>query len=159
MTEKPSFSAKTFDQQLEVAGEDVTARDISPNRLLAGEVVFEPVLNGVRVTARDAHHRTLWGFIASKGMLNQPYCPVAVYETLQEILAEELIKHHLPADEAQEPLVRANRALDALEETLARLRALITVKKTSDATEARARAIARLALDANTMVSFEISSL
>jgi len=53
MSKEPDLFGKTFDQQLQVAGDEIAERDISPNRRIPGEVVFEPVMNGVRVTARD----------------------------------------------------------------------------------------------------------
>jgi hypothetical protein len=75
MSKEPDLFGKTFDQQLQVAGDEIAERDISPNRRIPGEVVFEPVMNGVRVTARDSEHRVLWGFIGSKDMISQIHCP------------------------------------------------------------------------------------
>jgi len=71
MSKEPDLFGKTFDQQLQVAGDEIEKKNISPNRRISGEVAFEPVLNGVRVTARDSQHRVLWGFIGSKGRPNQ----------------------------------------------------------------------------------------
>ena len=61
MSKEPDLFGKTFDQQLQVAGDEIEKKNISPNRRISGEVAFEPVLNGVRVTARDSQHRVLWG--------------------------------------------------------------------------------------------------
>ena len=158
MTKDNELFGKTFDQQLQVAGEELEKRDISPNRRILGEVVFEPVLNGIRVTARDDNHRVLWGFIGSKDMLNQIHCPVAVYETLQQLLGEELEKHGLPKQETEDPMHATQRALGALQETLSKLQSTIKVKKVSEATLERARTIARIANDANRMICLEASS-
>ena len=158
MAKEPDLFGKTFDQQLRVAGDEIVDKDISPNRRIPGEVVFEPVLNGVRVTARDSEHRVLWGFVGSMDMINQIHCPVAVYETLQELLGEELDKHGTPKQEAGDSMQAAQRAVDALQETLDNLKASITVKKVSDATLERAKVIARIASDADRMICLEASS-
>ena len=158
MSKEPDLFGKTFDQQLQVAGDEIAERDISPNRRIPGEVVFEPVMNGVRVTARDSEHRVLWGFIGSKDMISQIHCPVAVYETLQELLGEELEKHGLPKREPGDPMQAAQRAVDTLQETLDNLKASITVKKVSDSTLERTKAIARIASDADRMICLEASS-
>lgn len=158
MTKEPDLFGKTFDQQLQLAGKEIENTDISPNRRIPGEVVFEPVLNGIRVTARDAEHRVLWGFIGSKDMINQIHCPVAVYETLQELLGEELAKHGLKTWEIGDPVQASQRALNALQETLDKLKASITVKKVSEATLERARAITRIANDADRMICLEASA-
>jgi len=155
---EPDLFGKTFDQQLDVAGHTIGDRDIAPNRRIAGEIVFEPVLNGVRVTARDGDHKVLWGFIGSMEMIKQVHCPVAVYETLQDLLCEELKKHELPTAEEADPMLAADRAISALRDTTETLRKAITVKKVSEATIGRARAIARIANDANRMISLETSS-
>lgn len=159
MTNQPDLAGLTFDQQRTAVGDAIDAVDISPNRRIPGEVVLEPVLNGVRVTARDAEHRVLWGFIGSKAMLTQHHCPVAVYETLQELLGEELAKQGLPTPDHGDPMPEAQRALAALQETLDGLKSSITVKKASPATLARARAIIRIANDAEKMISLEASSV
>ena len=158
MAHDPSLFGKTFDQQVEVAGDTIADRDISPNRRIPGEIVFEPLLNGVRVTARDKDHKVLWGFIGSMGMIKQIHCPVAVYETLQALLSEELKKHGLPTSEEVDPMQGAKQALSGLRDTIDKLRDGITVKKVSKATMERAKAIGRIANDANRMICLETSS-
>jgi hypothetical protein len=158
MSQEPDLFGKTFDQQLQVVGDQIEDRDIKPNRRIPGEVVFEPILNGVRVTARDSRHRVLWGFIGSKDMISQVHCPVAVYETLQELLGEELEKHGLPKQETGDPIQAAQRVVDALQGTLDNLKASIQVQNVSDATLERAKAIARIASDADRMICLEASS-
>ena len=158
MTKEIDLFGKTFDQQLQAAGQEIDNKDIRPNRRIPGEVVFEPVLNGIRITARDAQHRVLWGFIGSKDMISQIHCPVAVYETLQELLGEELDKHGLSKRETTDPIQAAQRAIDALQETVDNLKASINVKKISEATKDRAHAIARIASDADRMICLETSS-
>ncbi len=154
----PELFGKTFDQQLDLAGHTIGDRDIAPNRRIPGEIVFEPLLNGVRVTARDNNHRVLWGFIGSIGMLKLDHCPIAVYETLQGLLSEDLKKHELPAPKKADPMAAAEQAISALRETADKLREAITVKKVSQATIERATAIARVANDANRMILLETSS-
>ena len=153
--EKGYLFGKTYDQQLDIVGEDITKVDIAPNRRVAGEMVFEPMGNGVRVTARDESHRLLWGFVGSKGMLEQHPCPVAMYDTLRGLISEELEKRGLPAPQQGDPLAEATRAVARLEATVKWLKDSIQAKKVSKATEERARSIARIALDADRQINLD----
>ena len=150
---------KTFDQQVELTAGKLEGRDISPNRKIPGEIVIEPMGPGVRVTARDAEHRVLWGFVGSKETIRQIHCLVATYETLQTMVAEELEKRDLFSPESQNPIEDVQRAFETLEETLQWLRNGLDVKKVSDATVERARAIARIVSDANRQISLEANTL
>ena len=96
MADTPNLFDKTYDQQVEIAGENIRTANIRPNRRIPAEVVLEPVLSGIRVTARDEHHHMLWGFVGSTGMMTQIHTPVAVYDTLRAIVSEELAKQRLP---------------------------------------------------------------
>jgi hypothetical protein len=201
MTEIPDLFGKTFDQQLAVTRGDIQARDITPNRRIPaeivfepigsriqvtaydanndilfqgddkkteenatpqrikGEVVFEPMRTGVRVTARDGSHKVLWGYVGSKETVKQIHCLVATYDTLQVMIAEELEKRGLLSPETIDPLDAAKAAISSLEETIQWLKAGLEVKKISDATLERARAIARMAGDANRQMRLEGGSL
>lgn len=172
MSNQPDLFIKTFDQQLSIAKDSINNVDISPNRREIGEVVFEPVLRGVRVTARDVNHRVLWGFIGSKEMITQIHCPVAVYETLQSLIDEELKKNNVLPRDPVDPIKAAQQALDNLQDTIKVLRNSITTNEVKeaekrgsstedvgDATKKRASTIARLVNDADRMIWLEASSL
>ncbi len=161
MARENALFGKTFDQQLEITGPSVNDVDIAPNRRIRTEVVFEPLGTGVRMTARDDKHRLLWAFIGSQGMLdhNQVHCPVAVYETLRGLLAEELKNNGLPAPILGEPMKSAADALDALRATLAALEKSLSVKKVTTATLERARAISIAAVDANRQICLTVPRL
>jgi len=159
MGNQSDLFGKTFDQQLEATGGKLSDKDIRPNVQIQSELVLEPVSNGIRVTARDENHRMLWGFIASQGMLAQSHCPVAIYDTLQELLSAELRKHVLPTQDDQEPISSAKIALDELAKTIQNLRESITVKKESEATRQRAQNIKRLANDAIRSIKLESDSV
>jgi hypothetical protein len=60
MAKDPGLFGKTFDQQIDIAGVDVVARDITPNRRIPAEIVFEPIGARVQVTAYDAENRILF---------------------------------------------------------------------------------------------------
>lgn len=192
---------KTFDQQLAATGGDIAARDITPNRRIPaeivferigarvqvtaydaanrvlfqrddkktednatprrikGEVVFEPMGDGVRVTARDDSHQVLWGYVGSKETVKQIHCLVATYDTLQDMIAEELERRGLLVPETTDPVDVARGALAALEETIQWLKAGLDVAKTSDATLERARVIGRMATDANRQLRLEGGTL
>ena len=157
MKKRQDLSGKTFDQQLELIGNEVGNSDLSPNVLIPGEIVLEPMGRGVRVTARDGNHRILWGFTASKDMLNQPHCPVAIYSLLQELLARELKRYDLPYSKDEKTMEDAERAIAALQAGVDSLKASIKVKKVSAQTRERAYAIACIAKDANRTLSLESS--
>ena len=160
MARQADLFGKTFDQQLDIAAETIGDVDISPNRRIVGEVVFEPMASGVRVTARDDQHRVLWGYVGSRETVKQIHCLVATYDTLQQLIGEELDKRGASiAESPDDPLASAASALTALETTLAWLRKSLQVKKTSDATFVRARSIARIVTDANRQMTIEASSL
>lgn len=159
MAQDQDLFGKTFDQQLKVAGNDIAQRDISPNRRVAGEIVFEPLGSGVRVTARDADHRVLWGYVGAKETVEQTHCLVAVYDSLQAMLAKELAKGGLFAEETEDPIRAAQTALDTIEKTAKWLRDSLDVKKVSEATSERARSIARIVSDADRQITLEAGTL
>jgi hypothetical protein len=133
--------------------------DITPNRIIPGEIAFEPLGPGIRVTARDASHRTLWGFVACREMLREVHCLVAVYDTFRSYLAEELRKHGLPAPQTEDVIKCAEQALNDLEQTVDTLRKSITVKKVSEATIRRAEVIRSIVTDAVRMIELATKSL
>lgn len=135
-----------------------TEENATPRRI-KGEVIFEPMGNGVRVTARDERHKVLWGYVGSKETVKQIHCLVATYDTLQDMIAEELEKRGLLVPESTDPLDAAKAAIASLEETIQWLKAGLEVKKTSDATLERARAIARMTRDANRQLQLEGGTL
>jgi hypothetical protein len=159
MAQDQDLFGKTFDQQLGIAGTDIGVRDISPNRRIPGEIVFEPLGTGVRVTARDADHRVLWGYVGAKETVKQIHCLVAVYDSLQNILAEELQKNGLITTETEDPIRAAQVALDGIEKTAKWLRESLDVKKISEATTERARTIARIVADADRQITLEAETL
>lgn len=159
MTDEQDLFGKTFDQQLHATGGRIEGRDIAPNRRIPGEIVFEPMGSGVRVTARDAEHRVLWGYVGSKETVRQIHCLVATYDTLQNLVGEELEKRGLFVSESEDPIAAAQRVLDSLEKTAKWLRESLEVKKVSDATLERARTIARIVSDADRQISLEASTL
>jgi hypothetical protein len=159
MAQDEDLFEKTFDQQLQEAGNDIATRDISPNRRVPGEIVFEPMGSGVRVTARDEQHRVLWGYVGAKETVRQIHCLVAIYDTLQDLLAEELKKRGLFSAESKKPMVAAADALDRLDATVKLLRNSLTVKTVTDATLERARTIAQIVSDANRQITLEAGTL
>ena len=159
VNQNTELSSKTFDQQVNMLDSDLSQADISPNLRVPCEMVFEPVLNGVRVTARDEQHKVLWGFIGSEKMLEQIHCPVAVYGRLQELLQERLEKRGLAPAKHHDPIAEANASLEELEKTLVGLRNSLSVKGVSEATVKRAAEIARVAEDAKKMLCVETSSV
>jgi len=135
--------------------------DIAPNRLVPGQIVFEPTGYGlrIRVTARDANHRTLWGFIASPDSVEEHHCLVGVYSALKELLREELDKLGEVTQSSDDPMSDATRALDSFESTLQWLRNSLEVQKISKETLDRARAIARITANAERQVLLAANTL
>ena len=151
----------TFDQHLAANAGRLEGIDVSPNRrFFGGEIVFEPTGTGrFRVTARDAEHRVLWGYIGSKETVNQVHCLVAIYTTLQRMLTDALEDKGFFVKPIEEPMAAAQRALGELEETLHWLRKSLDVKKVSEATLQRASDIARITYDAECQIRLEANHL
>jgi len=149
---------KTFDQQLTLLGSKIGEHDISPNKLIPGEIVLEPTATGVRVTGRDSNHHVLWGFIASKEMIEQRHSSIAVYQRLRDLIYEELKKRVLPIPESGDVIQEAEKALFDLDKEIRSLRSLIDVQKVSPATLTRAQAIRTVALDAVRMIRLVAAS-
>jgi hypothetical protein len=146
---------RMFDQMLEDNGGKVPA-DISPNRLMAGEVVFEPLGSGIRVSGRTEQHELLWGLVCSKGMLDQPHASIAVYAALRDEVEQALAARGLPIADPVDAVDAALTAISRLEAFLAAARKKITVKKISPETRSRAAVIAKAVGDAHQMVTLEV---
>lgn len=156
MPKQTDLLGKTFDQQVAAMRGKLADKDIRPNRMILGEVILEPVSKGIRVTARNDSHRLLWGFIASKDMLQQMHCPVAVYDTLRTVVADELKKHSLSSLDDVDPLESAKRAMTQLQQKIQELSKSLEVKKVSDATRERARTIGSVVNDACRLIDLQI---
>jgi hypothetical protein len=89
--------AQTFDQILkEHSPEEMLDTELtSPSKALRSFIVLEPIkhqgITRVSLTARDEQMRTLWGTIASEGLLpaGEP-TPVALYSPLRQLIREHL---------------------------------------------------------------------
>ncbi len=151
---------RTFDQQLQLTGTDIRTRDISPNLLIPGEIVFEPLGPGIRVTARDEQHRVLWGYVGAKETVKQVHCLVATYTTLQDQLASELVRHGLATTSSvDDPMAAAQDALNKLQQSMNKLKDMMAVKKVSEATIGRALIIAQIASDAARQIELDAGLL
>lgn len=58
------------------------------------KITLEPVLGGVRVTARNGQNQTLWGFSASKKDLESSYCNVGIHPPLKDLISQELMNNN-----------------------------------------------------------------
>jgi len=159
MSNDKDLFGKTYDQQVKIAGEEIQTRDISPNRRISGEIVFEPLGKGVRVTARDNQHRVLWGYVGAKETVKEIHCLVAVYDALQNFLKEELEKNAQFQKSVEDPIHEATTAIDQIEKTIKWIRESLDVKQVSDATNERAQMIAQILTDANRQITLEASLL
>ncbi|MFH1378502.1 MAG: hypothetical protein ABIH86_07100 [Planctomycetota bacterium] len=156
MSNIPDLFGKTFDQQVQKINRDINNADIRPNRLFAAEIVFEPVHNGIRVTARDSEHHTLWGFIASKEMLEQHPCQIAIYETLKSLIVEELSNQGVETVKQTDSVQTALNELKSLDEILEGIKESIEVIKVTSATKKRAMDIIRVVRDFKKMIKDEV---
>lgn len=149
-------SQRAFDQLIDDNGNALPA-DHGPHRRLPGSVVLEPLGKGIRVTGRDEEHGVLWGFVASKGMLDQPHASIAIYNLLRDHLNPFLESMGLPASRPENVMDAAQAALADMEHLIKQLRDNITVKKASPQTLERAEAIHRAMTDAARMVLQEVT--
>lgn len=146
---------RMFDQMVEDNDGQVPP-DISPNQRISGEVVFEPLGSGIRVTGRTEQHEVLWGTVLSKGMLEQPHAAIAVYGALREEVEKALAARGLPVPESSESVESALQSIEKMEKFLAAARKKITVKKVSPETKARATVIAKAVNNAYQMATLEV---
>jgi len=137
----------------------ITEREATTCRRIPGEIVFEPIGSGIRVTARDKQHKVLWGYVGSKETVKKIHCQVAVYSTLQDALSEEIAKSGLPKAEKKDPMIAATDALNRLENTVTWLRESLVVKVVTGAALDRAREIARIISDADQQITTEAGIL
>lgn len=149
-------SQRAFDQLVDDNGGDLPA-DHEPHRRLPGSVVLKPLGKGIRVTGRDEKHGVLWGFVASKGMLDQPHASIAIYNLLRDQLNPFLESMELPSSRPENVMDAAHAALADMEHLIKQLRDNITVKKASSQTLERAEAIHRALTDAARMVLQEVT--
>lgn len=149
-------SQRTFDQLIDDNGGALPI-DHSPHKRLPGSVVLEPLGKGIRVTGRDEKHGVLWGFVASKGMLDQPHASVAIYNLLRDHLNPFLESMGLPSSRPENAMDAAHAALADMEHLIKQLRENITVKKASPQTLERAEAIHRAMTDAARIVLQEVT--
>lgn len=154
----PDLFGKTFDQQLLATGGRIQGKDLTPNKIVPGSVVLEPLPTGIRVTARDDAHHVLWGFVASRDMLKETHCPVAVYERLREILNEQFEVLGQPTLDQPDPVKAAEERLDLIGKQCESLRSLLKVKKASEATRNRAVTIASASMDALRILDSAVST-
>lgn len=147
---------RTFDQLMEDNGGELPG-DHGPHKKLPGSVVLEPLGKGIRVTGRDERHGVLWGFVASKGMLDQPHASIAIYNLLRDHINPLLEGMGLPSSRSDNVMDAARAALADMEHLIKQLRENISVKKAGPQTLERAEAIHRAITDATRMVLQEVT--
>lgn len=147
-------SRKLFDDSLNEPG-DLSVQDQGRSAALNnvdGRVVLERLGNGVRVTGQDARDQLLWGMVASKGMIEQPHCAVAIYTRLREIVNDALAAEGLLSLPPTDAIAAAKQSLQELHELADLLVKKLTVKHESESTIERATAIHRAVSDAVLMI-------
>lgn len=159
MEKQPDLFGTAPGQPLAAADEHSKDHGHDRGRRIQGEIAFERTETGVRVTARDAEHRLLWGYIASKETLRQIHCSVAMYSSLQDLIGEELQKENRCGVEGADAIESAAEAVRSLEGTLKWLQSSLDVRDVKDATMDRARALARIVADADRQIMLEASRL
>jgi len=148
--------------QTEMFGADhLHASQVSQvRRQIPGSIGVEPLGKGIRVTGCDAQGSVLWGFVATRAMLQQPHGAIAIYDRLREILNEDLAALALPTDRPADIIAAAEGELEELDRLVASLRKKISVAKGTKPTEGqldKARDIYRAAHDVFLWISQETS--
>lgn len=146
---------RMFDQMVEDNNDKVPA-DIRPNKRILGEVIFEPLASGIRISGRGEKHELLWGMVCTKLMLDQPHASIAIYEELRKRVRDALAEENFAVPETTNTVESALKAIDRLEALLAAARKKITVKKVSAQTKSRATAIYNALHDAYQLLSLEL---
>jgi hypothetical protein len=127
-------------------------------KIISGEIALEPLKGGIRVTARDSEHQTLWGFIASAKTLEQMYSSVGVYITLQKLIAQELglRPENDKIDKSIIPTVQ--QEITSLKKILDKLSSSLEVKMPTDATFRRGKTISEVINNVIQLIETELSS-
>jgi hypothetical protein len=128
------------------------------SKIIPGEIVFEPLMGGLRVTARDQNHTVLWGFVASKSMIERHPCPVAIHTTLKKIITKELAKHNLETSKEINYVEEALRNINKLQKKLNDLKKLLKVKKVTDATNNKGYVYYKATTDAISLIEADINN-
>ena len=149
-------SQRTFDQLLNDNG-GAPPEDHGSHKILPGSVVLERLGKGIRVTGRDEKHGVLWGFVASKAMLDQSHASIAIYNLLRDHLNPFLESMGLASSCPDNVVDAAHAALADMEHLIKQLRENITVKKASPQTLERAEAVHRAMTDAARMILQEVT--
>jgi len=127
---------------------------------IACTVAIERLPKGLRVSARDYSNRPWWGFVASRGILEQPHAAIAVYSALREALDPHLDTATRDETSVLSVVTAANRVLDDLERLVRAMRHSIACKanaKPSQTTIAQAAGIYRGATDALSMLMQDLN--
>jgi hypothetical protein len=97
--------------------------------------------------------------VASKGMIEQPHCVVAIYTRLREIVNDALAGEGLPSLPSTDAIAAAKQSLRELHELADLLVKKPTVKHESESTIDRAATIHRAVSDALLMIRQETSAI
>lgn len=133
---------------------------VASTKSIEGSVVVEPLGKGVRVTGRDTAGNVLWGFVATRTMLEQPHGSIAIYDRLRELLNDSLAGLGLPTARPEDVMAAAEAEIGELERLAASLRKRIAVakgKKPTDGQLDKARDVYRAAHDVVLWMSQETS--
>lgn len=152
-------SQRLFNDVLNAAGSPASpeqGRSSCP-RSIDGRVVLERLGSGVRVTGQDAANKLLWGMVASKGMMEQPHCAVAIYSSLRELISDRLADEGLPSPPPADAVAAAKQSLQELRDLADVLLNNLTVKRETTSTITRGATIHRAVSDAVLMIRQETS--
>lgn len=112
------------------------------------------------MTGQDSKGKVLWGFVATRMMLEQPHGSIAIYDRLREILNDSLAGLGLPDDRPEDVVASAEAEVAELERLVTRLRQTLKVLPGNTPSEAqleKARDVYRAAHDVLKWVSHETS--
>lgn len=148
--------------QAEMFAVDATQPDAASraHKQIDGSIIVEPLGKGVRVTGRDASGSVLWGFVATRTMLEQPHGAIAIYGRLRELLNESLAVLGHPTDRPEDIIAAAETEVGEIERLAANLRKKIAVakgKKPTNGQLEKAHDIYRAAHDVFLWISHETS--
>jgi hypothetical protein len=158
---------KTFDQLLQDHSpqEMLNSELAHPAKALLSYLVLEPIthqgVTRVSVSARDERMQTLWGTMASEGLMGpgEP-TPVAFYSALRS-LVREFLQNPKPRHEVtDDPYASIERCIADIQKLLdvAKKRTVgVKVKKTQ--THARAAAVADAAWDCLRQLSHSLGAI
>lgn len=156
---------KTFDQILQQNNGEIDGADVRPHKVIPANVVLEPNthqgISRVRVTARDANFKLLWGVNISEDLMHAEHpTPVGVYTELRSFIRQHLSSTAPRFETTDNPFTAVSQLLSRIQDVLEKCKKnTMDVKLRSEQTEQRAKDVADILRNAFLQMTYELDQI